>query len=90
MNEVHNDLNNIVNNYSKTHKHKLKPIRCNKLYYKSANGAGYARNIIQKQLYKNEDYFIQIDSHSRFSNKWDILAIEQFKLAIKYRFGAKV
>ena len=83
MKEVNNDFKEIVLTYNKTHKIKINKIKVYNLFYKDANGAGYARSIIQDKLYNNENFYIQIDSHSRFNNIWDILAIEQFKLAVK-------
>jgi [Skp1-protein]-hydroxyproline N-acetylglucosaminyltransferase len=43
-------------------------IRC---HFSEAKGPNYARAIIQKE-YKNEKYFLQIDSHTRFINYWDV------------------
>lgn len=37
---------------------------------KSARGAGWARAHAQS-MYKNEDFFLQIDSHTRFDPGWD-------------------
>lgn len=37
-----------------------------------AEGCGWARNIIMKELYGNEDYFLLVDSHSRFKIGWDV------------------
>lgn len=37
-----------------------------------AEGPGWARNIIMKKLFNNEDYFLLVDSHSRFKNGWDV------------------
>ena len=36
-----------------------------------AQGCGWARNLIMENLYNNEDYFLCIDSHSRFLIGWD-------------------
>jgi hypothetical protein len=38
--------------------------------YLESKGACWARNQIQ-QLYKNEKYTLQIDSHMRFAENWD-------------------
>ena len=37
-----------------------------------ARGPSYARYIIYNKLYKNELYYLQIDSHTRFIENWDI------------------
>jgi len=36
-----------------------------------AEGCGWARNKIMQELYDNEDYFLLVDSHSRFEQDWD-------------------
>ena len=43
--------------------------------YTEANGACWARHLIQ-QLYKNETYTLQIDSHMRFEKSWDTTLID--------------
>lgn len=45
-----------------------------KLYecdWKDSKGACWARHIIQKHLYTDEEYFLQLDSHHRFLHHWD-------------------
>jgi len=37
----------------------------------SARGPVYARYIIYNKLYKNERFYLQIDSHTRFVQNWD-------------------
>lgn len=49
--------------------------------FEEAKGCGWARNIILKELYDNEDYFMCVDSHSRFLKKWDSVYIEAYKRA---------
>ncbi len=44
-----------------------------------AEGCGWARNIIMKELYNNQDYFLLVDSHSRFKNGWDVEYINMLK-----------
>jgi len=43
--------------------------------YLEAKGVCWARNQVQ-QLYKDEDYTLQIDSHMRFEKNWDETLIE--------------
>jgi len=45
--------------------------------YQEAKGVGVARNLIQQELYTNEDYFLQIDSHSKAIKNWDKILINQ-------------
>jgi hypothetical protein len=42
-----------------------------------AQGCGWARNLIMENLYNNEDYFLCVDSHSRFLIGWDDEYINQ-------------
>ena len=83
MIEVNKNIKNIVSQYNRTHKLKLNNIKVYDLHYKKANGAGLARSLIQTELYNNEDYFAQIDSHTKFNNIWDLLAIDQYRLALE-------
>ena len=45
--------------------------------YKEAKGVGFARNLIQQELFEDEDYFLQIDSHTRAIKNWDKILINQ-------------
>ena len=45
------------------------------IFYLDAKGACWARNQIQ-QLYKDEEYTLQIDSHMRFAPDWDVEMIK--------------
>ena len=44
--------------------------------YTKARGPSYARYIIYNKLYKDELYYLQIDSHTRFAENWDVQLIE--------------
>ncbi len=52
--------------------------RIKKTYYKDSQGACWARHEAQK-LYGGEDYVLQIDSHMRFVQGWDVICIEGTK-----------
>jgi len=41
-----------------------------------ARGPSYARYIIYNKLYKDELYYLQIDSHTRFAENWDVELIK--------------
>lgn len=43
-----------------------------------AKGVVWARNRIIDELYNDEDYFLQIDSHSRVKKNWDSILINQY------------
>lgn len=43
--------------------------------YQDSNGACWARNLIQ-QHYRGEAYTLQLDSHHRFADDWDLTCIE--------------
>lgn len=45
-----------------------------------AKGVGFARAKAM-DLYCEEDYYLQVDSHTQFSKNWDIKCIDQLKLA---------
>jgi hypothetical protein len=51
-----------------------------KIHPKSAKGAGYARAKAM-ELYSDQTYFLQIDSHTRFEKGWDTLSIDQLNRA---------
>jgi len=53
-------------------------IKINFLRYdwRDSRGACWARHTIQKLLFDNEDYYLQIDSHHRFCEHWDEILIE--------------
>ena len=46
--------------------------------YADSEGACWARNLIQ-QLYNNEEYTLQLDSHMRFNKDWDDTLIKMLK-----------
>jgi len=46
--------------------------------YKDSKGVCWARHAVQ-QLYKDEDYTLQIDSHHRFVPDWDQVSIDMLK-----------
>jgi hypothetical protein len=48
------------------------------ILYSESKGACWARNKIQ-QLYDNEEYTLQIDSHMRFAKNWDVELIDIIK-----------
>ncbi len=50
-----------------------------KTHYSNARGPYWARAIIQK-FYKNEEYYLQIDSHTEFVDNWDIKLISMGRL----------
>lgn len=46
------------------------------------NNLGIARGRIDAaSLYSNQDYFLQIDPHSRFTKNWDVFLVNQFNAA---------
>lgn len=49
-----------------------------KIPYKYSKGTCWARNMIQS-LYDNETYYLQLDSHHRFSKNWDTVLIKMLK-----------
>jgi hypothetical protein len=51
-----------------------------KMHPKEAKGAGYARAKAM-ELYTGQEYFLQIDSHTRFAPGWDLICIDQLNRA---------
>lgn len=50
------------------------------MHPKYARGAGFARAKAM-EAYDNQDYYLQIDSHTMFEKNWDLLCIKQHELA---------
>ena len=46
-------------------------VRVLRMPWQRARGPVWARYLIQQQLFHDEDYFLQIDSHTRVSRHWD-------------------
>lgn len=46
--------------------------------WKQSKGLGWARSLIQT-LYQDEDYTIQLDSHHRFAQDWDVTLIDMLE-----------
>ena len=53
-------------------------IKFKNIHYSKAQGPTYARYLIT-QLIEDEDFFLQIDAHTRFYDNWDELAIKCYK-----------
>jgi len=51
------------------------------MHPRDARGVGFARAKAM-ELYRNEDYFLQIDSHSQFTKNWDVSLIDLYDLAL--------
>lgn len=58
----------------------VKNLALTTIHPKYARGAGYARAKAM-ELYDNQDYYLQIDSHTVFEKNWDSLCIDQLKQA---------
>lgn len=55
-------------------------IKSYKVYWKDVEGSVcWARSIIQKELFNDEDYYFQIDSHTLFTQDWDEILISMYK-----------
>ena len=67
----------------------VKNISLVQIHPKFARGAGYARSIAM-DLYDNQDYYLQIDSHTLFEKNWDLLCIEQHNKAQEIAKNNKV
>jgi hypothetical protein len=58
----------------------IKNISLTKMHPKEARGAGYARAKAM-ELYSGQEYFLQVDSHTRFVPGWDLKCIDQLNRA---------
>ncbi|CAJ1457110.1 unnamed protein product [Effrenium voratum] len=56
-----------------------KQIRTCFLPHREAKGPCYARWLIQQELFQDECYYFQIDSHMRFVQDWDDICLEQLE-----------
>lgn len=45
--------------------------------FENAKGPCFARRQIESFMYRKQDLFLQIDSHSRFARGWDVILIEE-------------
>lgn len=57
--------------------------RVKEVQYHKSEGLGWARNITQK-LWKGELYTLQIDSHHRFVQDWDMMCIEDYNQSLEF------
>jgi hypothetical protein len=60
--------------------HSTKNMSLIKMHPKEAKGAGFARAKAM-ELYSGQEYFLQIDSHTRFAPGWDSICIDQLNRA---------
>jgi hypothetical protein len=50
------------------------------MHPRDARGAGFARSKAMLG-YRNQDYYLQVDSHTIFEKNWDVMCIDQLKKA---------
>lgn len=55
--------------------------RVSKHHYTESQGLGWARHITNT-LYDGEEFTLQIDSHHRFVQDWDVIVLEDFNQAL--------
>ena len=53
----------------------IEQFRISKHHYSESEGLGWARHITNT-LYDDEEYTLQIDSHHRFVQDWDVMVLE--------------
>lgn len=64
-------------------KRKYKRLRISATRFRDENQIGVGKGRKRAQdLYENEDYFLQVDSHTFFDKDWDTTLIESFKNAV--------
>lgn len=64
-------------------------ITYNKMHMKEARGAGYARKLCM-EMYDGEDFFFQIDSHTRLAQNWDVRLITMLENAQEIADNKKI
>jgi hypothetical protein len=64
-------------------------VKMHKMLFTEARGAGYARKIAM-ELYDGQDFFLQTDSHMRFSKGWDKKLKEMIVLCQKEQGTDKI
>ena len=62
-------------------------LRCIQVNSQESQGVCWARAEIQK-LYNGEDYYLQLDSHTQFTEGWDTLLINDHARALEYKSAA--
>lgn len=55
--------------------------RIEEYHYSKSQGLGWARNVTNK-LYLGEKYTLQLDSHHRFVQDWDVMLLEDYAQAL--------
>ncbi len=50
-------------------------VRTIRMAWREAKGPVWARHLIQRSLLAGEDYFLQLDSHTRLAPRWDVRLI---------------
>lgn len=65
-----------LKNIKKKYGIKIKTVFC---HWRESQGACWARYVIQRKLYKNEKYYLQLDSHHRFIEQWDAVLIDMLE-----------
>jgi hypothetical protein len=67
----------------------IKNLSLTKMHPKEARGAGYARAKAM-ELYSGQEYFLQVDSHTRFVPGWDLTCIDQLNRAKNISGNSKI
>jgi len=65
--------------YAALYQQKGKNIRALFMPHREARGPMYARWLVQKRLFQNEKYYLQVDCHMRFIRNWDSILIQQYQ-----------
>lgn len=47
--------------------------------WKDSKGTCWARHLIQKKMFRNQKYYLQLDSHHRFIEQWDSVLLHLFE-----------
>jgi hypothetical protein len=73
--QVHPELEEIFDNFN------IENYEYNKADESRATGVGFARSVTQQSLSTKYDYYLQIDSHTRFIKHWDTKLISDYEMS---------
>jgi hypothetical protein len=76
--EIHPKLENIFALFG------VKDFSYEKVHFSKAKGVGYARSKTQEKLTLDFKYYLQVDSHTRFIDKWDEILISDYEDSRKF------
>lgn len=81
---LQDDLNTNIDQISS-----LNNVKILRFHWKDSLGACWSRSLIQRKLFDNEKYYLQLDSHHRFRKDWDEWLVTHFDM-IKQKYNKPI